>query len=215
MPFFGLMEGGVGRGKRAMENHDKSPARFRPQSDFFTFYVLGNDGRNVVKNGFPMDAQMRKIVTNRQTNHEKKTSRKPAHENDKTRWNTTPPKLDFRIPSHTESQFQLFHICWDCVPNGTQSPSKLRSAGAFGAKIWYERGLKHTQKVTIRKVRKYVKNVTQKGTPKNNSFVVFRGLEPKASQGGPKDPPEPLPRSNLVRICTKKGARNCISVMFY
>ena len=55
----------------------------------------------------------------------------------------------------------------------------------------------------------------QKGTPKSGRFVVFRGLEPKASQGGPKDPPELPTRSNLVEICTKKGARNWISVMFY
>ena len=31
----------------------------------------------------------------------------------------------------------------------------------------------------------------------------------------PKDPPEPPTRSNLVEICTNKGARNRISVMFY
>ena len=81
-------------------------------------------------------------------------------------------------------------------------------------KLVGERFKKHT-KISIRKVRKYVKNVPQKGTPKSDSFVVFRGLEPKASQGGPKDPPELPTRSNLVEICTKKGARNWISVMFY
>ena len=162
-----------------------------------------------------MDAQMHKIMTNRQTNHEKKRSRKLAHGNDKTRSNTSPPKLDFWVPSNKESQFQLFHICWECVPNGVQSHSKLRSAGAFGAKNLQKRGFKTTQKISIRKVRKYVKNVPQKGTPKSGRFVVFRGLEPKASQGGPKDPPELPTRSNLVEICTKKGARNWISVMFY
>ena len=45
--------------------------------------------------------------------------------------------------------------------------------------------------------------------------MVFRCLEPKASQGSPKDPPELPTMSNLVEICTKKGARNWISVMFY
>ena len=69
--------------------------------------------------------------------------------------------------------------------------------------------------MNIRKVRKHVKIVAQQGTPKSDSFVVFRGLEPKASQGGPKDSPELPTRSNLFEICTKKGARNWISVMFY
>ena len=74
---------------------------------------------------------------------------------------------------------------------------------------------KTRQKTSIRKVRQSVKNVPKKGTPKSDFFVVFRCLEPKASQGGPKDPPEPLPMSNLIEICTNRGARNCISVMFY
>ena len=74
---------------------------------------------------------------------------------------------------------------------------------------------KTRQKTSIRKVRQYVKNVPKKGTPKRNLFVVFRGLGPKAFQGGPKDPPEHPTRSNLVEICTQKGARNWISVMFY
>ena len=69
--------------------------------------------------------------------------------------------------------------------------------------------------MNIRKVRQYIKNVPNKGTPKSCLFVVFRGLEPKAFQGRPKDPPEPPTRSNLVEICTNKGARNRISVMFY
>ena len=59
------------------------------------------------------------------------------------------------------------------------------------------------------------KRCPKKGSPESGLFVVFRGLGPKTSQGGPKDPPELPTRSNLVEICTKKGARNWISVMFY
>ena len=139
-----------------------------------------------------MDAQMCKMVTNRKTNHEKKRSRKPAHGNDKTRWNTNPPKLDFRIPSHTESQFQLFHICWDCVPKGTQSPSKLKPAGAFGAKIWYERGLKNTQTKTHQTSKQFCWKCTPKGHPEKLSFCNFLGSGakgvPGSSQRSPRAP---------------------------
>ena len=38
----------------------------------------------------------------------------------------------------------------------------------------------------------------QKGTSQIVFFVVFRSLEPKASQDDPKAPPEPFTRSNLV-----------------
>ena len=55
-----------------------------------------------------------------------------------------------------------------------------------------------------------------KKVPRKVVFVVvFWGLGPEALQGGPKEPPEHLTRSNLVEICTTNGARNCISVMFY
>ena len=47
-----------------------------------------------------------------------------------------------------------------------------------------------------------------KGTPKSGRFVFSRGLEPKAYQGGPKDPPELPTKSNLFENCTKEGARN-------
>ena len=105
------------------------------------------------------------------------------------------------------------------VPNVFQmAPKDIRNRGPWvplAQKIGRREVYKTRQKTSIRKVRQYVKNVHKKGTPKSGLFVVFRGLEPKASQGGPKDPPEPLPRSKLVENCTKKGARNCISVMFY
>ena len=74
---------------------------------------------------------------------------------------------------------------------------------------------KTRQKTSIRKVRKYVKNVPKKGSPRNCLFVVFRGLGPKAFQGGPKDHPEHPTRSNLLENLPKSGGRNRISVMFY
>ena len=105
------------------------------------------------------------------------------------------------------------------VPNVRQmAPKGIRNWGSWvplAQKTGRRELYKTRQKTSIRKVRQYVKNVHKKGTPKSGLFVVFRGLEPKASQGGPKDPPEPLPMSNLIEICTNRGARNCISVMFY
>ena len=114
-------------------------------------------------------------------------SREFVYGNDETRWNTSPPKLDFRTPSHTESQFQFVQICWECDPKGTQSLSKLRLAGAFGTKIWYERGSKYTSKNNPRNIPKRYQKVVGNEVQKNDSFVVFLGLEPKAFQGGLKD----------------------------
>ena len=113
--------------------------------------------------------------------------------------------LIFEYPPTQNRNFNLSIF----VPNVLQMASKdIRNRGPWvplAQQICRREAYKTRQKTSIRKVRQYVKNVHQKGTPKSDLFVVFRGLEPKASQGGPKDPPEPLPRSNLIEICTKKG----------
>ena len=90
--------------------------------------------------------------------------------------------------SHTESWFQLFQICWECAPKGTQNPSKLRPLSAFGAKSWYERGLKNTQKMTIRKAGKQVKKSSKKGTP-NSGFCDLLGSGARGASGWSKRTP--------------------------
>ena len=98
------------------------------------------------------------------------------------------------------------------------APKGIRNRGPWvplAQKTGRREVYKTRQKTSIRKVRQYVKNVPNKGTPKSALFVVFWGLGPKAFQGGPKDPPEHPTRSNLLENLPKSGGRNRISVMFY
>ena len=139
-----------------------------------------------------MDAQMCKIVSNRQTNHEKKRSRKLAHGLEMTKQGQTQAlqSLIFEYPPTQNRSFNFSTF----VENVFQMASKdIRNWGPWvplAQKVGRREVYKTRQKTSIRKVIKSVKNVLKKGTPKSGFLGVFRGLEPKASQGGPKDPPE-------------------------
>ena len=162
-----------------------------------------------------MEAQMCKMVTNRQTNRAKKKSRKPAHEN-KKQGDTQPlQSLIFAYPPTRNRSFNFSRFVEDVLQKTSKALRNWGLRAPLAPKTCRREVYKNTQKTSIRKVRKSVKNVPQKGIPESDFVVVFWGLEPKAFQGGPKDPPEHPTRSNLVEICKKSGARNCISVMFY
>ena len=75
--------------------------------------------------------------------------------------------------------------------------------GPLGAKmVAGEAFITHAQ-TRHQTATKYSQKMTPKWGPKSYLVDDFRGLGPKASQSGPKDPPRHPPGSNLIQKGTK------------
>ena len=162
-----------------------------------------------------MDAQMCKMVTNRQTNHEQKEvpktctwkwQNKVKHKPSKAWFSNTIPH---RIAVSTFPD--LLRVCSKRHPK----PFGIEACGCLWRhKLVEERFKNHT----INKHQKsmtMLQKCTQKTYPEKLYFCGFSGSGSKGVPGWSQRPPEPPTRSNLVEFFTNKGARNCISVRFY
>ena len=91
----------------------------------------------------------------------------------------------------------------------------MRPVGVFFTQnMAGERSKKHT-KNNVQKSKKICQKCAPKRYPEKWSFCGFSGPGAKGVPGWSQRPPRAPYKSNLVEICTKKGARNWISVMFY
>ena len=135
-----------------------------------------------------MEAQMRKMRTNRQTKHENKRSQQFAHGNDETRWNTSPPKLDFlsTLPNRIAISTcrHLFQMCAKWRPKAFE----IEARGClWRKKLVGERFTKHVKKQASEKYDNMSKTYPKK-VPRKDIFLWFSRSGAKGVPGWSQRP---------------------------
>ena len=121
-----------------------------------------------------------------------------------------PSKAWFGVLSHTESQFQLFHICSKCVPNGPKGIRNWSLRVPLAQKTGRREVYKTRQKTSIRKVRQYVKNVPKKGSPNKCFFCGFSGSGAKGVPGWSQRPPPSTVQGQFLSKVWQKVVREIV-----
>ena len=116
---------------------------------YFHFFAI-----KMTPNGLPMEAQMGKMRTNRQTKHEKRRPENLHMEMTKQGETQALQSLIFEYPLTRNRSFNFSRIVENVFQKAPKTTSKLTPAGDLAPRSWQERGYKKTEKQSIRKVRK-------------------------------------------------------------
>ena len=190
-------------------------ARFRGQSIFSIFYVLGNDGRNPCKMLLKKNFQWRHKCA--KCGQIVKRSMKIKGPNnlrmEMTKQGET-QALQSLIFEYHPTQNRSFNFS-TFVPNVFQMALKgIRNWGLWvplAQKTGRREVYKTRQKTSIRKVRQYVKNVPKKGLPEKWSFCCFLGSGAKGVPGWSQRPPR---APYKVKSCRKFDKKWCAELDF-
>ena len=112
--------------------------------------------------------------------------------------------LIFVSPPYTETQFPLLQICSECDPNGTQRPSKLRPAGAFGAKkLAGKRFQKNAENKSPNKLAEGADMRSKRKACKVVVWILFRIWGQRRPRVIPRTPPGTLQLQSHTPVLSK------------